>query len=145
MRRDSGSIVESRLPTRHEREGSAERNGPRAFSDPSQSRPLLASRYDNRTPRQRVPHNSAGRALTPIGSFSMMRLSKFATLVQPSATLAAGAKARQMRADGATVYDFSLGEPDQTTPWHICQAAEEALVAGHTHYTPAGGIAELRA
>jgi len=65
--------------------------------------------------------------------------------VQPSATLAAGAKARQLKAEGKTVYDFSLGEPDFLTPEHICKAATQAMLDGHTHYTPAPGIAELRA
>src|SRR5690349_10052727 len=74
----------------------------------------------------------------------MLKLSNLATGVQPSATLAAGAKARQLRASGVTVYDFSLGEPDQPTPEHICTAAAQALKAGHTHYTPVAGIPELR-
>jgi len=68
-----------------------------------------------------------------------------AAAVQPSATLAAGAKARQMKAEGLHVFDFSLGEPDFPTPEHICQAAVKAMQAGHTRYTPAAGIAELRA
>jgi len=67
-----------------------------------------------------------------------------AAAVQPSATLAAGAKARQLRAEGVHVFDFSLGEPDFPTPEHICQAATKAMRDGHTHYTPAAGIAELR-
>jgi aspartate aminotransferase len=65
--------------------------------------------------------------------------------VQPSATLAAAAKAKQMRAEGIHVYDFSLGEPDFPTPDHICRAAVQALRDGHTHYTPVNGIPELRA
>jgi aspartate aminotransferase len=72
-------------------------------------------------------------------------ISKMAAAVQPSATLAAGAKARQLRAEGVHVFDFSLGEPDFLTPEHICQAATKAMRDGHTHYTPAAGIAELRA
>jgi aspartate aminotransferase len=68
-----------------------------------------------------------------------------AAAVQPSATLAAGAKARQLKAEGVHVFDFSLGEPDFPTPDHICQAAVKAMQAGHTRYTPANGIAELRA
>jgi aspartate aminotransferase len=68
-----------------------------------------------------------------------------AASVQPSATLAAGAKARQMKAEGIHVYDFSLGEPDFNTPEHICAAAVKAMKDGHTHYTPASGTAELRA
>src|SRR5438552_4258589 len=76
---------------------------------------------------------------------TVIPISKMASAVQPSATLAAGAKARQLKAEGVQVYDFSLGEPDFPTPEHICQAAVQAMKAGHTHYTPAAGIAELRA
>jgi aspartate aminotransferase len=74
----------------------------------------------------------------------MIPISKLASSVQPSATLAAGAKARQMKAQGIKVYDYSLGEPDFATPAHICAAADAAMKAGHTHYTPVGGIPELR-
>ena len=74
----------------------------------------------------------------------MLAISKMAAAVQPSATLAAGAKARQLKAEGIHVFDFSLGEPDFPTPEHICQAAIQAMRQGHTHYTPAPGIAELR-
>ncbi|HWY87035.1 MAG TPA: pyridoxal phosphate-dependent aminotransferase [Gemmataceae bacterium] len=74
----------------------------------------------------------------------MVPISKMAAAVQPSATLAAGAKARQLKADGKTIFDFSLGEPDFKTPAHICQAAYKAMLDGHTHYTPAAGIPELR-
>ena len=74
----------------------------------------------------------------------MMRISELAASVKPSATLAAGAKARELRAKGVTVYDFSLGEPDFDTPAHICAAANEAMRTGQTHYTPAAGTAEVR-
>jgi aspartate aminotransferase len=74
----------------------------------------------------------------------MIPISKMAALVQPSATLAAGAKARQLQAQGIHVFDFSLGEPDFPTPEHICEAATRAMKAGHTHYTAAAGMAELR-
>src|SRR5262245_51007985 len=74
----------------------------------------------------------------------MIRLSNLAGCVQPSATLAAGAKARQMKAAGIKVFDFSLGEPDFNTPEHICAAAHSAMKAGHTHYTPVNGIPEVR-
>jgi aspartate aminotransferase len=74
----------------------------------------------------------------------MVPISKMAAAVQPSATLAAGAKARQLKTEGKTVYDFSLGEPDFNTPKHICDAAYKAMLDGHTHYTAAAGIAELR-
>jgi aspartate aminotransferase len=75
----------------------------------------------------------------------MLGLSTLARQIQPSATLAAGAKARQLRAQGMKVFDFSLGQPDFPTPEHICQAALKAMHQGHTGYTPANGIPELRA
>src|ERR1051326_3909321 len=64
----------------------------------------------------------------------MIAISKLAASVQPSATLAAGGK----------VFAFSLGEPDFNTPAHICAAADVAVKAGHTHYTPANGLPEVR-
>src|SRR5579871_1577170 len=79
------------------------------------------------------------------GTIDMIAISKMAAAVQPSATLAAGAKARQLKAEGINVYDFSLGEPDFNTPEHICAAALKAMQKGQTHYTPANGIPELRA
>ena len=60
----------------------------------------------------------------------MIAISKLAAAVTPSATLAAAAKARQLRAEGKRVFDFSLGEPDFNTPDHICQAALRAGVRG---------------
>jgi len=73
-----------------------------------------------------------------------LSLSRLAQEIQPSATLAAGVKAKELRSQGVRVYDFSLGEPDFPTPEHICRAAFEAMQKGYTHYTPANGIPELR-
>lgn len=64
--------------------------------------------------------------------------------LQPSATIAAAAVAKSLKATGVTVYEFTLGEPDFTTPAHICKAAKAAMDAGHTHYTPATGIPDLK-
>ena len=74
----------------------------------------------------------------------MIPISKMAAAVQPSATMAVAAKARQLKAEGKTVYDFSLGEPDFPTPAHICEAGHQAMLQGHTHYTATSGIIELR-
>jgi len=71
-------------------------------------------------------------------------VSRIVQALEPSATLAMAAKAKEVKASGKTVFDFSLGEPDFTTPEHICQAAVEAMRSGHTHYTPSSGIPELR-
>jgi aspartate aminotransferase len=75
----------------------------------------------------------------------MIGISKMAAAVQPSATLAAGARAAKMKAEGIPVFDFALGEPDFPTPEHICAAAVAAMQKGYTRYTPAAGIPELRA
>jgi aspartate aminotransferase len=72
-------------------------------------------------------------------------ISRIVSALEPSATLAMAGKAKELKAAGKTVYDFSVGEPDFTTPEHICRAATEAMRAGHTHYTAASGIPELRA
>lgn len=75
----------------------------------------------------------------------MIRISQLANSVKPSATIAAGTKARQLKAAGIKVFDFSLGEPDFNTPEHICAAAEKAAQGGQTHYTPTAGTAEVKA
>ena len=75
----------------------------------------------------------------------MIRISTLAASVKPSATIAAGTKARQLKAAGIKVFDFSLGEPDFNTPKHICDAAEKAALAGQTHYTPTSGTPEVKA
>ncbi len=86
------------------------------------------------------------RSLFYRGSTSMpLAISRIVSALEPSATLAMAAKAKELKAAGKTVYDFSVGEPDFTTPEHICQAAVAAMKAGHTHYTVASGIPDLRA
>ena len=74
---------------------------------------------------------------------STVRLSPAVASLKPSATLAAAAKAKELKSKGINVYDFTLGEPDFITPANVRQAAVAAMAAGHTHYTPSGGIPEL--
>ena len=64
--------------------------------------------------------------------------------LEPSATLAMSAKAKELKAQGKAVYDLSLGEPDFATPRHICEAATAAMKAGLTKYTVSSGIPELK-
>ncbi|NPV09862.1 MAG: pyridoxal phosphate-dependent aminotransferase [Anaerolineae bacterium] len=54
------------------------------------------------------------------------------------------AAARSLEAQGRDVVHLEIGEPDFDTPANITEAAIRALRAGHTHYTPAAGIPELR-
>jgi aspartate aminotransferase len=72
------------------------------------------------------------------------KISRIIQALEPSATMAMAAKAKELKAAGRKVYDLSLGEPDFITPEHICQAAVSAMKAGHTHYTVASGIPELK-
>ena len=77
-------------------------------------------------------------------AMSSIRLSPTLQNLKPSATLAAAAKAKELKSKGIDVLDFTLGEPDFNTPENICQAAVKAMKAGHTHYTASGGILELK-
>jgi aspartate aminotransferase len=54
------------------------------------------------------------------------------------------ATAKAMAARGIDVADFSSGEPDFDTPDPVKAAAEAAIRAGFTKYTPSSGIDELR-
>ena len=62
----------------------------------------------------------------------------------PSPTLAIQAKAKAMRDQGIDVISFGAGEPDFDTPERIKEAAIRAMRKGHTKYTDASGIVELR-
>ena len=65
--------------------------------------------------------------------------------VKPSATLAATAKARELRAAGKNVISLGAGEPDFDTPDNIKEAAIKAIRDGKTKYTDVDGIPELKA
>ncbi len=63
--------------------------------------------------------------------------------IQPSATLAIAALAKQLAAQGRPVCDFAAGEPDFDTPAFIKDAAIAALREGKTKYTPVAGVPKL--
>ena len=65
--------------------------------------------------------------------------------VQPSATAAASAKARALRASGRDIISLDAGEPDFDTPQNIKDAAVRAIRDGKTKYTDIDGIPELKA
>jgi len=64
--------------------------------------------------------------------------------VKPSATLAADAKARELKAQGKNVIGLAAGEPDFDTPDNIKEAAIKAIRDGKTKYTNVDGIPELK-
>jgi len=53
-------------------------------------------------------------------------------------------QAQRMESCGRDVIHMEVGEPDFPTPEPIVAAAQEALAAGRTKYTPAAGLPELR-
>ncbi|MBA3689602.1 MAG: aminotransferase class I/II-fold pyridoxal phosphate-dependent enzyme [Chloroflexi bacterium] len=58
----------------------------------------------------------------------------------------AAARARALEATGRDVIHLEIGEPDFDTPRHISEAATRGLLDERmTHYTPATGIALLKA
>lgn len=73
-----------------------------------------------------------------------MQLSKTVQTLKPSATIAASNRAKELKAQGATIFEFTLGEPDFITPEHIRAAAKQAMDSGKTQYTAADGIPELK-
>lgn len=71
-------------------------------------------------------------------------ISRLASSIAPSSTLAITAKANAMQAEGIDVIGFGAGEPDFDTPDYIKEAAIRAIQDGFTKYTPAAGIVSLR-
>jgi aspartate aminotransferase len=76
----------------------------------------------------------------------MSRVSRRVGAITESATLAVDAKAKALQAAGVDVIGFGAGEPDFPTPPRIVEAAIAACGnISDQHYTPAGGLPELRA
>jgi len=73
-----------------------------------------------------------------------MKFAKRVLAIQPSATLAAAQKKRDLEQTGVKVLDFTVGEPDFPTPTVIKEAAKKALDANDTYYQPVPGTPALR-
>ncbi len=61
-----------------------------------------------------------------------------------SSTLKISARAKTLRASGVDVIDFSVGEPDFSTPDNVKEAGKRAIDENQTRYTQAAGTPELR-
>ena len=72
------------------------------------------------------------------------RLNVHLAMAQASATYRMMDRVAARRASGASVLSLSAGEPDFNTPVHICDAAVDAIRAGHTRYTQVAGMRSLR-
>ena len=78
------------------------------------------------------------------GAIPVKELSRIASAVQASTTMAIDAMFKQMKADGVDVIGFGAGEPDFNTPDNIKAAGIAAIEQNITRYTPAAGTVELR-
>lgn len=65
--------------------------------------------------------------------------------VATSPTMKVATEADRLRRQGVDVVDFGAGEPDFPTPEHVKAAAQAAIDANFTKYTPNAGTAELKA
>ncbi len=74
-----------------------------------------------------------------------LKISKKASAVSPSPTLAIDSKFKQMKKEGVPVVGFGAGEPDFNTPENIKLAGIRAIENNVTRYTPASGTLELKA
>ena len=54
------------------------------------------------------------------------------------------ARAKALEAQGRSIINLGIGQPDFATPPHIVEAGRKALADGHHGYTPANGILPLR-
>ncbi|MDQ0689439.1 aspartate transaminase [Arthrobacter sp. W4I7] len=64
--------------------------------------------------------------------------------IKSSASVAAAARVRELKAEGRRILDLTVGEPDFDTPEHIKAAAVEAIRRGETKYTSVTGTPELQ-
>ncbi|MGE8296456.1 MAG: pyridoxal phosphate-dependent aminotransferase [Pseudomonas sp.] len=64
--------------------------------------------------------------------------------IEPFHVMALLARANELQAAGHDVIHLEIGEPDFTTAEPIIRAGQAALAAGHTRYTAARGLPQLR-
>ena len=64
--------------------------------------------------------------------------------IEPFHVMALLARANELQALGRDVIHLEIGEPDFTTAAPIIAAGQAALAAGHTRYTAARGLPQLR-
>jgi aspartate aminotransferase len=64
--------------------------------------------------------------------------------IKQSASVAAAARVRELKAEGRRILDLTVGEPDFDTPEHIKAAAVDAISKGETKYTSVTGTPALQ-
>jgi aspartate/methionine/tyrosine aminotransferase len=74
----------------------------------------------------------------------MLRPAASIDRLNSESALAVLGRAAELEAEGRSIVNLGIGQPDFKTADHIVEAAVKALRDGHHGYTPAGGIAALR-
>ncbi|MHB1135950.1 MAG: pyridoxal phosphate-dependent aminotransferase [Coriobacteriia bacterium] len=74
----------------------------------------------------------------------MSDVSKRAESIRPFIVMDVVARARELEAAGRDIVHLEIGDPDFVTPEVIVKAAEAAMEAGETGYTPSLGLPDLR-
>jgi aspartate aminotransferase len=73
-----------------------------------------------------------------------MKLSKLASDIAESPTLALNEEARLLRERGEAVINLGIGEPKNKTPIHAILASAARLSSGEVKYTPPDGLPSLK-
>ena len=73
-----------------------------------------------------------------------MQLAERLNVISEPQTIKMAKLSREMKAQGISIIDLSLGEPDFRTPEHINEAAIKAINEGYSKYTPVAGYPELQ-
>jgi aspartate/methionine/tyrosine aminotransferase len=74
----------------------------------------------------------------------MLTLSGRMALLGTESAFEVLARAKALEAQGRSIINLGIGQPDFATPAHIVEAGRKALADGHHGYTPANGILPLR-
>lgn len=75
---------------------------------------------------------------------TQLRVAKRMSLLGSETAFEVLARARALERQGKDVVHLEIGEPDFDTPANVVEAGIKALREGYTHYTPSGGMPELR-
>jgi len=73
------------------------------------------------------------------------KLARRMDMIEPFHVMDLLARARRMESEGRDIVHMEIGEPDFISPAPVLEAGAQALAQGLTHYTPALGLAQLRA